>query len=191
MTPTPSLAGNRVLLRPVRPEDQAQRQRLGWHASIERGYGHDAEDRDMSVEEASAWLEAVLLAERDPTRRHWVIESDGALVGVAFLHSIDARDRKARFAIGLFHPDHQGRGFGTEATRLVLAHAFTGMGLHRVDLRVLAFNQAAVACYEGCGFQVEGRERESCWIGGRAHDDLIMGILAREFHERNEATGSS
>ncbi|MGN6331277.1 MAG: GNAT family N-acetyltransferase [Motilibacteraceae bacterium] len=179
----PRLLGPRVLLRSVRAEDEAERQRLGWHASIERNYGHVTEDREMTAHEARVWFQAVRQAEQDATRRHWVIEADGRLVGVTFLHGISAQDRKARFAIGLFHPADLGRGLGGEATRLVLRHAFTDLALNRVDLRVLAFNEAAIACYQRCGFIVEGRERESCWLDGRPYDDLVLGILGREFTE--------
>jgi RimJ/RimL family protein N-acetyltransferase len=55
------------------------------------------------------------------------------------------------------------------------------MNLHRVDLRVLAFNDGAIAAYRKWGFVAEGRERESCWLDGQWHDDIIMGLLAAEF----------
>lgn len=109
------------------------------------------------------------------------IETQGRLVGAAFLHSISPADGKARFAIGLFHPDDLGHGFGSEATRLVLRYAFTEIGLNRVDLRVLAFNDAAIRAYEACGLTVEGRERQSCWLDGVAYGDIIMGVLSTEF----------
>ena len=31
------------------------------------------------------------------------------------------------------------------------------------------------------GFKEEGRERESAFVQGQRYDDLIMGVLAREF----------
>jgi RimJ/RimL family protein N-acetyltransferase len=82
---------------------------------------------------------------------------------------------------GLQVPSLLGQGLGTEVTRLVLAHAFGEMRLHQVGLRVLAFNDRAVRCYESCGFRVEGRERETTRVDGEWHDDLIMGVLAPEF----------
>jgi len=77
-----------------------------------------------------------------------------------------------------------GDGVGVEvmdATRLVLDHAFRSMNLHRVDLRVLAFNHGAIASYRKCGFVQEGRERESRWLDGQWYDDIIMAVLATEF----------
>jgi RimJ/RimL family protein N-acetyltransferase len=135
----------------------------------------------MSDEEAADWMSEQLRDSQDPQRRHWVIQVDDSVVGVVFLHSINEPDRRARFAIGLFSPQFMGLGLGSEATRLVLQYAFTDMGLHRVDLRVLEFNETARRAYERCGFVLEGRERESCWLGGRWYDDLLMGVLAQEF----------
>jgi RimJ/RimL family protein N-acetyltransferase len=175
--PAPLLRGARVLLRPPRAADREARQAYGFDAGIERGYGHVTETRPMSDEEADEYWARVQAA-AGPT--YWMVEVDGALVGTTFLHSLDERDRRARFAIGLLSPRLQHRGIGREATGLVLDHAFGDLGLHRVDLRVLAFNETAVRCYEACGFVHEGRERESCLIDGQWYDDLLMAKLAHE-----------
>jgi RimJ/RimL family protein N-acetyltransferase len=177
----PTITGQRVTLRTVRPEDEATRMRLGWHAAIERNYGHVSETRAMTPEEAHHWFLRQQELAADSSRISWVVEASGSLVGVAFLHSLDEGDSKARFAIGLFSPTDTGQGYGTEATRLVLSHAFESMGLHRVDLRVLAFNEGAIASYRKCGFVEEGRERQSCRFDGQWYDDIIMGILSSEF----------
>jgi RimJ/RimL family protein N-acetyltransferase len=90
-------------------------------------------------------------------------------------------DRRARLAIGLFHPDLLGQGIGTLAIRLLLRHAFETMGLHRLDLRVLAFNRRAIRCYEKCGFVHERFERESAWVAGTWADDVLMALLEHEY----------
>ncbi len=46
---------------------------------------------------------------------------------------------------------------------------------------VLASNGRAIACYHKCGFREEGREREAAWVNGAWQDDIIMGVLDREF----------
>nr|WP_246252582.1 GNAT family protein [Sulfitobacter algicola] len=95
-------------------------------------------------------------------------------------------DKRARLTIGLFGEAHLDRGIGREAICLTLDHAFGDMGLHRVDLRVLSYNQHAIRCYTSCGFVHEGTEREAAWVGGAWHDDWIMGILADEHYERRK-----
>lgn len=152
-TDVPILAGEGLLLRAVRAEDAVARQRHGYHAEIERNYGHADQTRMMSDGEAREWYDSYAML--GSTHLRWVIEVDGELAGVAFLHSVDEQDHKARFAIGMFAPEFIGKGIGSEATCLVLAHAFGPMGLHRVDLRVFAFNEAAIRSYRRCGFVEE------------------------------------
>ena len=176
---SPTLIGVRVTLRSAADSDAQARRRWGWHHDIERNYGHDCETRAMTADEAVTWLEEV---RRRDSSTFWVIEVSGDVAGVAFLHTVSEVDQKARFAIGMFDPQFLGRGFGAEATRLVLAHAFDDLGLHRVDLRVLEFNTAAITSYRRAGFVEEGRERDSCRLEGRYYDDVCMGILAPEFH---------
>lgn len=62
--------------------------------------------------------------------------------------TVTKRDNKARHAIGIFDPNYWALGIGTEVTHLVLDCAFNGLGLHRVDLRVLEYNTRAIRCYE-------------------------------------------
>ncbi len=178
--PTPTLVGSRVTLRAFRDDDVLARQRHGWHRGIERGYGADTDTRPMTDEEVAAWP-GHLAARAAAGAWCWAIESDGELAGAVFLSDVREGGRKARLAIGMYAPQFLGRGLGAEAIRLVLRHAFGTLGMHRVDLKVLAFNERAIAAYRACGFVEEGRERESCWVDGRWHDDVVMGVLDREF----------
>lgn len=110
-----------------------------------------------------------------------MVEYEGRLLGQVRLDGLDAHDARARLAVGLYDPAKLGMGLGREAIRLVLAHAFGPLELHRVNLRVVADNVRAIRCYRACGFVEEGREREPALVGGERHDDVMMGVLAREF----------
>ena len=66
---------------------------------------------------------------------------------------------------GVPDPARLGHGIGTEAILLALRWGFEGLGLHRVSLTVVADNNRAVAAYTRCGFVVEGRFRDSLWLG--------------------------
>ena len=176
----PTLVGTRVTLRAFRDADRAARQRHGWHLEIERGYGSDCPTRAMTDVEIEAWADH-LATTTAMGSLCWAIERDGDLIGAAFLLDVREAGRKARLAIGMYAPQFLGQGLGTEAIRLVLRHAFDTLGMHRIDLKVLDFNERAIAAYRACGFVEEGRERESCWVDGRWHDDVVMGVLDREF----------
>jgi len=106
----------------------------------------------------------------------WVVEFEGRCIGVARLHGVERTAGTARYAIGLFSPEHRGRGLGQEITRLVLDYAFGTLGLSRVHLRVLDFNQRALDCYRRCGFLEIAREPVQ--LGGIAACDVIMEVRA-------------
>lgn len=111
----------------------------------------------------------------------WIIEYEQRCIGIARLNDWDQANRRASYSIGIYAPSLWGQGLGSEATRLVLRYAFQVLELHRVELRVLDFNQRAIACYEKCGFVREGVERESAFIGGQWCSDVRMSVLAHEY----------
>src|SRR6185437_5461536 len=113
----------------------------------------------------------------DAEEHAWSIEVEGRFVGTVRLHSFVPADERASVAISIFDATLLGRGYGTEALQLLVRHAFSGLGLHRLSVRVLASNARAVRCYEKCGFRHEGRERESARVGHGWEDDFIMGLV--------------
>lgn len=177
---TPTLELERVLLRPFCAADVEGRQRLGRDPAIQLGFGaNPSYDQWQPMEEAAAqaWYDSQLALEGPFV---WALDFEGRLIGSCRLHSVERADERARYAIGMLDRDLLGQGLGAEITNGVLAYAFNTAGIHRIDLRVLASNQRAVACYQKCGFVIEGRERESAKIGDRREDDLIMGLLSSE-----------
>jgi RimJ/RimL family protein N-acetyltransferase len=82
-----------------------------------------------------------------------------------------------------------GKGHGTEATRLVLGHAFDTLNLNRVWLHVYEYNEAGLRLYQKVGFRTEGRLREDNVRDGRYRDTLVMAVLREEW--RAVACGSA
>jgi RimJ/RimL family protein N-acetyltransferase len=109
------------------------------------------------------------------------------LIGSCAFSQVDGENGSAMFHITIGEKDMWGRGYGTEATRLMLDHAFGTLGLHRVALTVFEFNERAIRAYRNCGFVVEGRARESIWRDGRWWDELAMSVLSTEWHNRRNA----
>jgi RimJ/RimL family protein N-acetyltransferase len=114
------------------------------------------------------------------------VRSTGQLIGTSAFSQLDGDNGVATYHITVGEKDAWGRGFGTEATRLMLGHAFGTLGLHRVGLAVFEFNERAIRSYRSCGFVVEGRLRESIWRDGRWWDELTMSILEPEWRAGNE-----
>lgn len=110
----------------------------------------------------------------------FVVEVRGTVVGRVVLWGIDLHNRRAHLGITLA-PQARGRGYGTDAVRVLLRYAFVDRGLHRVELTVLADNAQALAAYRRAGFVEEGRQRQAAWVDGRFVDLAVMAALAPEW----------
>ena len=66
------------------------------------------------------------------------------LVGTCAFSQLDGDSGSTLFHITIGERDAWGKGYGTEATELMLAHAFTRLALHRVALTVFEFNTRAI-----------------------------------------------
>ncbi|GLT10226.1 GNAT family protein [Sulfitobacter sp. G21635-S1] len=173
----PVLSDGILRLRPPRPQDAAARLKLGNTPEIHHMFGADPENvPKITKAHAEKWLYA---QEVEPLA--WVIEHKRRMIGALRLHSLDHHDRRASLAIGILDPKLLGKGLGTRAVRLLLTHAFGALALHRVSVRVLAYNARAIAAYRKAGFVEEGRERQAARVGDSWHDDVIMGVLAPDF----------
>jgi RimJ/RimL family protein N-acetyltransferase len=177
----PVLVSQHLTMRPATDADVERRLVIGAEPDENlRLYGMQPNGAAFGREEAERWASGLMA---HPYA--WVIEGRSLLGAIRF-DRVDLVEKRASLAIGLWRTQDQGRGFGTEAARRVLAYGFDELGLHRVAVRVLASNARAIRSYEKCGFQHEGRERETVFLDGAWHDDLIMGLLSHELR-RNES----
>ncbi len=189
MTPVwlhkPTLRGERVTLRPFAGGDvDALFGCFDVEAMRLTGSAH-------SDEEAAAWI----AQGATPQMREWyavrnvqvdrldlavVDNATGELAGEAVLNQQDPGNSSGNFRI-LLGPQARGRGLGTEATVLMLEHAFTVLGLHRVELEHYAFNPRAARTYAKAGFVVEGRRRDALRYDAHWVDAVTMSALATEW----------
>jgi RimJ/RimL family protein N-acetyltransferase len=108
------------------------------------------------------------------------------LVGHVGLWGARPKDRCATLGIALGR-EHIGRGYGTDAMRVIVGYGFREMGLHRIQLVVAPFNSAGIRVYQKAGFVEEGRYRESVLHDGRWYDSVLMSILDREWAARRSS----
>jgi RimJ/RimL family protein N-acetyltransferase len=136
--------------------------------------------RPMSLAEEEEFIRR--LTERPNDVVLGIVLRDGdRLVGTTGLHQVDVRNRHAAFGISIGDKDAWGKGYGTQATRLVVQHAFFTVNLHRVWLHVYEFNERAQRVYERVGFKVEGRLRQDTFRDNRYWDTIVMGVLRSEW----------
>jgi RimJ/RimL family protein N-acetyltransferase len=91
--------------------------------------------------------------------------------------------RNAFVGIGIGDRNDWGKGYGTDAMKIMLRFAFTEVNLNRVILNVFEYNPRAIRSYEKAGFKHEGRMRGALLKDGKRWDMLYMGILREEWLE--------
>lgn len=175
------LQGRRVLLRRHRPSDLVAVVR--WYRDADLARLTRYQSQPMTEEEIERFFRSRLLA--DDALAYAIEELPGGrMVGFTTFSSLDPENHSVLFHITIGERDAWNRGFGTEATLLMLEHAFGRLGLHRVGLSVFSFNGRAIRAYEKAGFRIEGRVRDAILRDGRYWDEVQMGILYDEWQSR-------
>ena len=113
----------------------------------------------------------------------------GRLIGTCAFSQLDGENGSSLYHITIGEPDAWGQGFGTEATQLMLDHAFGTLNLHRIALYVFEFNERAIRAYRRAGFTIEGRSRESILRDGRWWDELAMSVLVTDWQTARAESG--
>ncbi len=179
----PTLVGDLVTLRPFR-EGDAEAMRDCFDAEVLKLTG--------SVHSTAEARAAARLPLDEATRSWYATRNDqvdrldlavenraGCCVGEVVLNDWEPGNQGCNYRM-LLGSRGRGRGLGTEATRLVLAHAFGVLGLHRVGLEYYAFNPRAGRVYTKAGFVEEGRRRDALRFDDQWTDAIVMGALAPE-----------
>ena len=114
-----------------------------------------------------------------------VLKDGDRYIGNTGLHDIHPVHRVATFGIAIGAKDCWGKGYGTEATRLMVRHGFETLNLNRISLNVYDYNERGIRAYEKAGFKKEGVLRKALYAEGAYHDVIVMGILREEWNEKS------
>lgn len=111
----------------------------------------------------------------------------GRAVGVVGLYLLQWICRRGEFRIFIGDDDGRGKGYGTEAARLVVDYGFGKLNLETIYLGVNSENAGAIRSYEKAGFRREGIRRKLIYRNTRYYDALMMSILREEWAAEREA----
>lgn len=149
----------------------------------------DQEIRYMTGTKVSFTLEQIQQhirhSNEDTSRYDFAIclNENDQMIGELSISDIDEDNRKAGFRISMNSIPLTGKGFGTEATQLVLKFVFEELKLNRLQLEVFSHNKRGIRAYEKSGFKKEGILRESLYYNGNFSDEIIMSIIQRGYKE--------
>ncbi|RJL21753.1 GNAT family N-acetyltransferase [Bailinhaonella thermotolerans] len=154
-----TIQGDRVLLRPVTPEDTPELRRILAEPEVARWWHHQEEFGDMLA-----------------------IVHEGDVAGaIQYFEEEDDDYRHASIDVFL-DPARRGKALGVDAVRALARWLITERGHHRLTIDPAAANTAAIRAYEKVGFRPVGvmRAYERDVDGRGWHDNLLMDLLAHE-----------
>jgi RimJ/RimL family protein N-acetyltransferase len=122
----------------------------------------------------------VIGSEGDTLTLAMALKATTELIGECSLHLLSDEHRQGEIGF-IVHPDHHGRGYATEAARVLLRLAFEDLDLHRVVGRLEARNTASARVLEKLRMRREAHLVENEHVKGEWQSELVYAILDREW----------
>lgn len=174
--------GNRLIIKGLEREDLHDRHQWLNDPEITR-YFTNLGSIPLSETDLLKWYDNI--STRKLQELHFAIfTGDCKHIGGAQLKSIDWKNRNAELGLFIGEKSEWGRGYGTEATGMLIHYGFDELNLHRLWLRVDEENLAALKCYQKSGMTQEGIFRDEVFREGAYHHSIIMSILRDEYLQK-------
>ena len=175
----PFLIGDKIYLRAPEPGDETI-YALSENNPEARAYLYYA--LPTNIEHHRKLLEQRLQDQSNIWFTITAIESDKP-IGATALVRMDWVGRMATFYIAIAESKNWSKGYGKEATRLIVDYSFETLNFNRIQLHVSTENERAVKTYQKVGFQIEGTLRQAMFFANRYHDFYIMSMLKEDWEK--------
>lgn len=169
---TQFLRGDKLYLRSITAEDASDRY-LSWinDPEVTKGLVTGTHPSEMSA--LRAYIQQCI-EQRDTIMLAICAQENDLHIGNIKLDRFDHVARTAELGIMIGDADYWGKGYGSEACKLVLEYARAGLNLRKVSLTVFSNNPAAIKLYEKLGFEREGTLKKHIYADGDYHDKVWM-----------------
>jgi RimJ/RimL family protein N-acetyltransferase len=185
LTPELPIRTERLLLRLYTEDDLDDLCDIQARPEVARYLYWGTRDREQSRESLRQKIAASALREEGENLTLAVeLPGTGKVIGDVLLIWVSQEHRQGEIGY-IFHPDHGGHGYATEAAEVMLRLGFEVFGLHRVIGRLDGRNIASARVLERLGMR-----REACFVQneivkGEWTDEVVYAMLADEWSKRH------
>lgn len=173
------LESNRIFLSALSPEDD-----LGNYASW------------INDQETTLYMESGRFPTTTDGLREYITQynksKDGMLLGVFIkknkkhignitLHMIDWKNQHGEIGIIIGEKKARGKGYATEAIKVIVGHAFDKLNLHKLYAGIIQGNEASLRAFKKNGFQEEGVFKEHFYLNNRYLNCFRLGLLKNNY----------
>ncbi|TYS28172.1 GNAT family N-acetyltransferase [Bacillus pumilus] len=99
------------------------------------------------------------------------------LIGTISLSSVERGPIEGALLGYVLDEKHGGKGYMTEAIRLIIEYAFDELHLHRIEAGVKPDNIGSIRVLEKTGFENEGLNRKKVKVNGEWEDHYLFAII--------------
>lgn len=175
------ISGAGLRLRPLRRRDQAEWDELRrLNADWLRPWEASNPDPSVKLPTFAEYVRAQAAASRRGESYGWVITTGQLIIGhVTLSQVVRASLQSGTVGYWVSHT-HAGRQVAPRAVALVCDHAFSALGLHRIEINVRPENAASLRVVAKLGFRDEGVRRRYLHIQGDWRDHRTFALTAEE-----------
>ncbi|RIW38511.1 GNAT family N-acetyltransferase [Bacillus salacetis] len=105
------------------------------------------------------------------------LSREDRLIGTINLFQVLRGSLQSAFIGYFLDHGHNGRGYATEAAKLIVQFGFAELRLHRIEAGVMPHNVGSIRVLEKSGFQKEGIARKNVRINGKWEDHQVLAII--------------
>lgn len=179
----PTLATERLRLRPLQPADAEDMYRYARRADVTEFLLWSPHESESYTR---AYLEYVESRYRLGDFYDWAVEEkeSGRMVGTCGFTSVDPAHDIGEIGYVL-NPDFHKKGYATEAANAVIRFGFEVLKLHRIEAKFIQGNDASLHVMEKLGMRFEGYRRDAMWIKGCYRTIGVCAILENDVDFKN------
>jgi [ribosomal protein S5]-alanine N-acetyltransferase len=170
-----SLQGQNIYFKSLSVDDVQEIHRYASDPDVKRFIGWKLME---TLEQTREYIEKMLKREEEGSFIYAsiVLKSTGGVIGTAMIFGFDHEAKHAEIGY-VFHRDYWGKGYGTEAVRMMDNFAFETLNLHKLHGRVASSNIGSARVLEKNGYEIEGRLKDYYFIDDKYHDNLFFGKI--------------
>lgn len=175
----PYISGERIFLREVRLEDVGEAY-YTWLNDPDINQFLETRFVPRSLENIAQYVKRMDGKEDEPFFAICLLKN-GQHIGNIKLGPINWWHRNADISLFIGEKSLWGKGYASEAIKLITKYAFEVLNLNKLKAGCYASNKGSIKAFEKCGYLREGLLRGQAISHGQEIDGVLLGILAREY----------
>ncbi|MGM9988042.1 MAG: GNAT family N-acetyltransferase [Bacillaceae bacterium] len=174
------LVGNSIYLRPLTVADAKTNLQLQQsNREFFEQFAITRNDDFYTLEEQIKLIERRIKTRKADEEYYYGIftNENDTLIGSIHLFQVFRGPSQSAFIGYFLNKDHNGKGYMTEAVKLLVDYGFNELKLHRIEAGVMPHNIPSIRVLEKAGFHQEGLARKNVNINGKWEDHQVLAII--------------